>query len=398
MADSKTVSNAPAAGPGPSPGAQPQTQPTDYNPGLVSVIIPTYNRERLIVEALDSVRMQTYRPIETLVVDDGSTDNTVSVCQQVAEQWKADPGLQLHILKQPHKGACAARNLGLRESKGEFIQFLDSDDLLVPDSIEKRLAHMTPSVDAVFGDVLRWNPSGVYELGWSYEDCPPGGADIAYHLTKNISTNAPIHRRASLLNSAGFDESLSRGQDMEFHTRLFCAGRMFVHSPAPAFVFRCHDGARISNGWTSRDAYGYLYAFRKIKTTVMQMYPVCDWPATLNVLSAAILGRGIELVRHRRFFAARQYFAEARRTGDGHTLVLANGYGRLGRFVCWHIGIYWGEILRATIVTPCLRLTSLLRSLLRHRAEPRAHATDRLAVPGERPGRAGDKRVEGQSV
>ncbi|HSW64474.1 MAG TPA: glycosyltransferase [Dissulfurispiraceae bacterium] len=90
MADSKTASNAPPAG----PQSSPQADSTNYEPALVSVIIPTYNRERLIVEALDSVRMQTYRPIETLVVDDGSTDNTVSVCRQVAEQRKVESSLR----------------------------------------------------------------------------------------------------------------------------------------------------------------------------------------------------------------------------------------------------------------------------------------------------------------
>ncbi|HSW64475.1 MAG TPA: glycosyltransferase [Dissulfurispiraceae bacterium] len=370
-----------------------------FESGLVSVIIPVYNRERLIVEALESVRTQTYRPIETLVVDDGSTDDTVSVCQQVAEQWKADPGLTLRIFEQPHKGACAARNLGLRESKGEFIQFLDSDDLLVPDSIEKRLAHMAPGIDAVFGDVGVIRESGRRELYFEYSDWSPD-VDLAYYLRKNIFICCPLHRKETLDQYGAFDEALSRGQETELHLRHALAGRRWNHLSATVFYMRFHgDGDRISGeNWVWKDPFGYLRVHVMMRNYVRDNAPEAYTDCFRATVARLSLLGGRTLIRHGRYFAARRYFAEARRTGNGHTLVLANGYGRLGRFVCSHIGIYWGEILRATIVTPCRGLTSLLRSLLRHRAEPRAHATDRLAVPGERPGRGGDNRVEGQSV
>ena len=112
MADGKTNSNAPAAGPGPSPDPQPQPHPTDYNPGLVSVIIPAYNRERLIVEALDSVRAQTYRPIETLVVDDGSTDESRKVL-------KKHEG-HIRIILKENGGQASAFNAGVAEA-GETL-------------------------------------------------------------------------------------------------------------------------------------------------------------------------------------------------------------------------------------------------------------------------------------
>jgi len=105
---------------------EPHEVPTDYEWGLISIIILAYNRERLIVEALESVFAQTYRPIEMVVVDGKSTNSTAGVFRQIAEQWKAESGRQLGIFEQLHKGGIA-RGFALRESRVDFIQFLDSD-------------------------------------------------------------------------------------------------------------------------------------------------------------------------------------------------------------------------------------------------------------------------------
>jgi len=101
-----------------------------FEPGLVSVILPTYNREILIVDAMDSVWAQTYRPIELIIVDDGSTDDTHKVVEEWGFEHKSDDGFHLRYFQQENTGASAARNHGLIESRGEFIQFLDSDDII----------------------------------------------------------------------------------------------------------------------------------------------------------------------------------------------------------------------------------------------------------------------------
>ena len=118
----------------------------ECEPGLVSVIIPTYNRARLLVEAMDSVFAQTYRPIELIVVDDGSKNNTPQVLQEWAAAHARDPRFRMRIFHEENKGAPVARNLGLIESRGEFIQFLDSDDLLGKESRTqaKTLASLGP--------------------------------------------------------------------------------------------------------------------------------------------------------------------------------------------------------------------------------------------------------------
>jgi len=103
--------------------------------GLVSVIVPTFNREKYLVEAMDSVYAQTYRPVELLVVDDGSTDDTAHVVKEWGDTHGGE-GFRLRYFSQKNSGAPAARNLGLIESQGEYIQFLDSDDLLHSEKFE----------------------------------------------------------------------------------------------------------------------------------------------------------------------------------------------------------------------------------------------------------------------
>jgi cellulose synthase/poly-beta-1,6-N-acetylglucosamine synthase-like glycosyltransferase len=101
----------------------------------VSVIMPTYNRASFIVKALDSVWRQTYRPIELLIVDDGSTDDTKSVVLEWANNHNEDNLFITRYIYQKNNGAPNARNKGVRNATGRYLQFLDSDDLLLPDKL-----------------------------------------------------------------------------------------------------------------------------------------------------------------------------------------------------------------------------------------------------------------------
>ena len=113
----------------------------------VSVVIPTYNRARWLGDALRSVLQQSHPPLEILVVDDGSTDDTAGLCAQM--------GPLVRHIPQAHAGAAAARNRGLHEARGEYVAFLDSDDLWAPRKLEIHLA------------VHRALP----HVGWSMSDC-----------------------------------------------------------------------------------------------------------------------------------------------------------------------------------------------------------------------------------
>jgi len=108
-----------------------------FKPGLVSVIMPTYNRADLIEETLDSVWRQTYRPIELLVVDDGSTDCTSKVVKEWSCKYGDKKDFCIRCFYQDNAGPSSARNYGLVESHGEFIQFLDSDDIIHKERLKK---------------------------------------------------------------------------------------------------------------------------------------------------------------------------------------------------------------------------------------------------------------------
>ena len=100
--------------------------------GLVSCIVPVFNGEKYLAEAVDSILAQTYRPLEIIVADDGSTDGTAAVV--------ASYGDQLRYNRQEHAGAPVARNLGLTIARGEFVAFLDSDDLWHPEKLQRQMA------------------------------------------------------------------------------------------------------------------------------------------------------------------------------------------------------------------------------------------------------------------
>src|SRR5437764_379604 len=100
-------------------------------PGLVSIIIPCYNAERFLMETLESAFVQSYTHTEIIVIDDGSNDRTAELIRSCGKRVRSSFG--------PNRGASAARNRGMGLARGEFIQYLDADDLLVPDAIERRV-------------------------------------------------------------------------------------------------------------------------------------------------------------------------------------------------------------------------------------------------------------------
>ncbi|MDE5818728.1 MAG: glycosyltransferase family 2 protein [Lachnospiraceae bacterium] len=120
---------------------------------LVSVVIPTYNREKSVVKALESVLEQEYSNVEILICDDFSTDGTKDVIMGFAAK---DSRVRLLSRKDKKKGANAARNLGIESARGEYIAFLDSDDVMLRNGITARLKafEQHPEVDMVYGDVM----------------------------------------------------------------------------------------------------------------------------------------------------------------------------------------------------------------------------------------------------
>lgn len=187
---------------------------------LVSVIIPSYNRERTLLTSVNSVLEQTVQNIEVIVVDDGSTDNTSKIVESID-----DP--RVIYIYQENKGACAARNNGIEKARGKYIAFHDSDDVWHKDKLEKQInCFKDDSVDIVFCKLNRVN-------GHKYPDNIKSGLISPVTDVSNIGTQTIIAKR-QVFEKYKFDPEMPRFQELELLMRatrefsLFCLDEELV--------------------------------------------------------------------------------------------------------------------------------------------------------------------------
>lgn len=181
---------------------------------LVSAVIPTYNNAPLVVEAVESALAQTYSPLEVIVVDDGSDDDTAERLVRF--------GQRIRLVRIAHAGPAVARNAGIRASRGEFIALLDSDDLWLPEKVARSVQPMLddPSVGAVYTDFLMRDTA----TGREYRvPCYRRGGDMARDLfleCRGVCTPTVVVRRTVGDAIGWYDESLFRAQDWDLLIRL----------------------------------------------------------------------------------------------------------------------------------------------------------------------------------
>ena len=186
-----------------------------FNP-LVSIIIPTYNRADLIGNTLDSILVQTYTNWECIVVDDGSTDDTEIV---VMDYVKSDARFQYH--KRPEtkiKGANACRNFGFEISKGELVNWFDSDDLMLDVALQSKLDAFDDSIDFVIGNSLNFDEEGTISRPYQLNYNIPITAENFINQTIGWITNDVLVKREVVKIS--FNEQLKSGQEYNFFSRL----------------------------------------------------------------------------------------------------------------------------------------------------------------------------------
>ncbi|MCA9316047.1 MAG: glycosyltransferase family 2 protein [Planctomycetes bacterium] len=190
---------------------------------MVSTIIPVHNRPNLVMEAVASVLAQTYRPIELIVVDDGSTDETPMVLQRLGAQHPEVMRVASHPAS---RGPGAARETGRRAAAGSYVQYLDSDDLLDPTKFERQVAALEtrPEWGLVIGDVAirrvdGSQPSSTIRSAPQLESGFP-----ALLADRPWETVAPLYR-ASVLERAGPWLPLFNEEDWEYDGRIAAVGR-----------------------------------------------------------------------------------------------------------------------------------------------------------------------------
>ncbi|WP_310993587.1 glycosyltransferase family 2 protein [Aequorivita marina] len=207
-----------------------------------SVIIPTYNRAEFITKSLDSVWAQTYRPIEVLVIDDGSTDNT----KDVVEQWftaHESKDFTAKYIYQKKSGAPAARNTGIKHATGRYLQFSDSDDVLYPNKLELQISKMQEENTPIC-------ICGYYHLDEN--------GNILLEITNNrsfkeiLQSDLRLSTLISVIDTTLIDAKflkwnpkLKKYQDRDFHLKLFLIIESFSIIDEPLFEWIRHKGERI---------------------------------------------------------------------------------------------------------------------------------------------------------
>ncbi|AMV16766.1 glycosyltransferase family 2 protein [Planctomyces sp. SH-PL14] len=202
---------------------------------LVSIVIPCFNAESFVGEAIWSALHQTYPNVEVIVVDDGSADGSLAVVRSFGDAIRWQTG--------PNRGGCAARNQGLRLAAGEFVQFLDADDVLAPDKLVKQVAVARENPEAIVycDHDLQGGPGG----GITTRGMPCGDTDGVVFVLRHraLTTIAPLHRKEWLIDVGGFREGLKASQEFDLHLRLAATGRRFVHLPEALFTVRRRSGS-----------------------------------------------------------------------------------------------------------------------------------------------------------
>jgi glycosyltransferase involved in cell wall biosynthesis len=192
-----------------------------------SVIMPVRNGDAFIEEALDSVLRQLEPHDEIFVVDDASTDGTRSAVARI-------PDPRIHVVKGPGRGVSSARNIGLTLARGEFIAFLDHDDVWPAKrhSIMMQAMAADPQLDAAFGRIrIRLDAGGIL---W------PFLLQLDGHHAPGSNLGNALYRSSVLRRIEGFDESLRFGEDLDYFNRLLKIGIRFTVCDVDGMVYRRH--------------------------------------------------------------------------------------------------------------------------------------------------------------
>jgi glycosyltransferase involved in cell wall biosynthesis len=206
------------------------------NSQLVSVVIPSYNSARFVCEAVESALNQSYRPHEVIVVDDGSTDDTV----QVLDRFRGS----IRYVYRPNGGLSAARNTGIRESGGELIAFLDADDVWLPEKLKRQLACLAenPCAALVHSDVLYWDVATGQKTRQDRGRRHYVGSCYERFFQGNRVTPSTILIRRDCLSRVGFfDEGIRRPttQDYDLCFRI-ARSHELAYVDQPLIHYRLH--------------------------------------------------------------------------------------------------------------------------------------------------------------
>lgn len=215
----------------------------DNNPSpLVSIIVPIYNVEQYLPACLDSLVNQTLQDIEIICVNDGSTDNSASVVRDYMQQ-----DARIRLIEQDNQGLSAARNAGIRNANGKYLQFLDADDILLPDKLTKQVQELEQTnadVCVCHHSMFTDTPNTVWENELSNAEYCLTKEGFLYNWGDSfvIAIHSGLFRKAFLMNNKlQFEERVRACEDWLFWTHLALHRATFGEIPDKLALYRVHD-------------------------------------------------------------------------------------------------------------------------------------------------------------
>ena len=317
--------------------------------GLVTTIIPVYNRSPMLREAVASVLAQTYRPIEIIIVDDGSVDDTAKVADELAEVYPET----IRVIHQVNKGVGLAREAGRQETRGEFIQHLDSDDLLLPQKFEKQVAGLKahPECGVAYGKTRYRHPDGRVEpQPWKRSGTRMETMFPSMLMSRWWDTPTPLYR-ALVCEQAGPWTDLRLDEDWEYDCRIAALGVRLHYCETYVVEVRDHDGNRLCRGNAldaarmSERARARMLMFSHARRAGIteDCLEMRHLARDLFLLSRQCGAAGLAETSRELFDLARQASGESRGKGWDFRLYsfLAGfvGWTRLGKMACYSDGI-----------------------------------------------------------
>ena len=235
---------------------------------LVSVIIPCFNAQRWLREAIDSCLEQTYPQIEIIVIDDASTDDSLEIIKSYDNQVIWESFLE-------NRGGCYARNRGFALSRGEYIQFLDADDYILPEKIARQVDFLeVTEADVVYGD---WRHQlHLADATSILEEIKISGEkeDILESLLTNWWTAVAsiLYKRIAVENSNGWDENLAVAQDRDFLISVVMNGAKVAYQSGCYSIYRRYGNVTVSTASKSRWIENHCIVLKKVEKKLLE----CD--------------------------------------------------------------------------------------------------------------------------
>lgn len=312
--------------------------------GLVSVIVPVYNRPRGLRDAVESALQQDYRPLEILIVDDGSTDDTGPVADELA---RANPGA-IRVLRQDNAGPGVAREHGRREARGEFLQHLDSDDVLLPGKLARQVAALRshPEADIAYGWTRYRHADGsVHPTPWKGSGEKHATLFPSILVERWWDTPNPLYRTA-ICDRAGAWLGLWNEEDWEYDVRLGAVGAVLARVEDYVCEVRDHSEDRLCRGGLQRHrmrdrAAAHDAMWRSAAATELPRASpeFAQFARRLFLLSRQCGSVGLAEEAKQLFALAREASTDTRKHGLDFRLYQSAarflGWALTGRIACW---------------------------------------------------------------